>query len=66
MTSESFRQLITAESCLVARAKSDCSARTEALARFGLKQLVTSTAPAFRKTRKKGRTLTSCRPSAAR
>lgn len=47
MTSESFRQLITAESCLVARAKSDCSARTEALARSGLKQLVTSTAPAF-------------------
>ena len=54
MTSDRFASSITAESCLVARAKSDCSARTEGtLAGFGLKQLVTSTAPAFQERGKK-------------
>jgi hypothetical protein len=67
MTSESFRQLDHRRTLLGRACEVRLLGETEGtLARFGLKRLITSTAPAFRETPKKSRTLTSCRPSASR
>jgi hypothetical protein len=65
MTSESFRQLDHRRTLLGRACEVRLRGETEGtLARF--KRLITSTAPAFRETPKKSRTLTSCRPSASR